>query len=165
MKSLFEIPIYGLSPSALRKRFSARKKSIEIECANRNVDPTHARDILELETYPYRLWQYNHIIGYIRISIDGQDMNFDIYLPVGQRERYRWVSSRKVFVYNVQANGTHFYLGNMKTNDNIQQRLVEMLHEIIEYHIPKRYYVDTAVFDSVHQHIDYMSIIRESNKV
>lgn len=161
MNSLFEIPIYGLSPSALNNRFLARKKSIEIECADRNVSPTHARDILELETYPCRMWQYNHIVGFIRISIDGQDMNYEVFLPVGQRERYRWLSSRKVFMYDIHANGTHFYLGNTKTNDIIQQRLVEMLHEVIKQHVPKRYYVDTSTFDSTYRHIDYMSIIRE----
>ena len=161
MKSLFEIPIYGISPSNLWKRFSERKEAIEAECADRNVDSNHVNTLLMIETYPYRLWQYNHIVGYIRISTDGQDMNFDVFLPVGQRQRYRWISKRKVFVYDIHANGTHFYLGDMKTNDKIQQRLAEMLRGIIKYHVPKRYYVDTSTFDSTYRYIDYMSIIRE----
>lgn len=163
MKVLFEIPIYGVSPKTLWERFSARKKEIEFNCAQRQLELTHTTEILTLETYPYRLWQYNHIVGYIRVSINVQDMNYDVYLPVGQRKRYRWNSHRKVFLYDIHANGTHFYLGNMKTNFEIQQQLADMLHGVIRDHIPKRYYVDTSVFDATYQHIDYLSIIWEDN--
>lgn len=159
---IFEIPIYCISPENLMKRYNQKKKSFESEY--RYADRSRINIGIDLETYPYRLWQYNHIVGYIKISTNGWDMLFDVFLPVAQRERFRWRSNRKVFVYNILANGTHFYLGNMKSNAEIMQRLNEMLEDVIKTHVPKRLYVDKSAFVSTYRHIDYMSIIQEESK-
>lgn len=163
MRIIFEIPIYGIAPDVLRNRYFEKKKSIVVECRKRNVSKNMESVIIERKTHPYRLWSYNHIVGYIRVSIAGKSMNFNVYLPVEQRQRYRWISSRKIFLYDIHTNGTHFYLGNVKTNENVQRKLAEMLFEIVNKYIPKRYYVDTSAFDSTYRHMDYLSIIQEEN--
>lgn len=162
MVKLFEIPVYAMSRKNLSKRYCVFRKRLQdkqIPCSEE-----HMNGLVELMTYPYRLWDYNHIIGYIQISIDRRDVLFDIFLPMPNKERYRWRSERKIFLYNILANGTHFYVSDQMRNEDIQVRTAEMLREVIETHIPKRYCVDTEAFDHLNNKLDYISVIEEAQK-
>lgn len=108
-----------------------------------------------MDTYPFRLWDYNHVVGYIRISIDGHDIIFDVFLPMPHCDRYYWKSKRKIFLYDISANGTHFYVADRMDNKEIQVRTAEMLQAVIKTHIPKNYFVDTEAFDNLNERVDY----------
>jgi len=157
IKKLFDIPVYALSPDELCGRVQKKIDALT-EYAASSDDETK-RVIVDRITFPQRCWDYNHIIGYIRIGIIGRDVVFDLFCPYPSIERYIWYSPKKAFLFDVNANGTHFYTGNMKTNDEIQSAADEMLTGIIKDFFPKRYFVDRSCFDNLNQHLDYLSIV------
>lgn len=159
MKKLFDIPVYALSPDELNHR--VRQKIDNLNEYVAGTDQQTIDLIIDNETFPKRCWDYNHIVGYIRISATRQDIVFDLFLPRPAVERYIWYSPRKAFLYDVHANGTHFYTGNMKTNEGIRKATDEMLTWMIKDSLPKRYYVDRSGFDNLNRHLDYLGIIRE----
>ena len=161
MRKLFEIPIYAINRKTLREKYS--KYVCKIEAIYKHCDAATKQYYIDAETYPQRTWDYNHIVGYIRILTKQQDVIFEIYLPY-QKERYSWKSKSKYFLYNIQANGTHFYVGEKRTNSDIQEQVTEMLNSIIKYRIPNRYFVDTEAFETLNGMIDYQRIIREDRE-
>lgn len=156
MKKLFEIPVYALSPSKLNGRVNKYIAKLKSQMLHLDED-TFAR-IKDIETFPMRSWDYNHIVGCIQIVMTNTDILFEIFLPIPIPMRYDWRTKRKIRVQNICANGTHFYLGALKTNDEIRGAIVEMLDQVIADHIPERFYVDREVFDTVNSHMDYISI-------
>ncbi len=159
MKKLFDIPIYALSPDELSHRVKQKIDKLKEYAAG--TDPQTMDLIIDNETFPKRCWEYNHIVGYIRISATRQDIVFDLFLPKPEVERYIWNSPRKAFLYDVNANGTHFYIGNMKTNEEIREATDDMLTWMIKDFLPKRYYVDRSSFDNLNHHLDYLGIVNE----
>lgn len=160
MPKLFEIPVYAVNREALRKRSQELCKKVKAE--HPDSFETHICDLTDLMTYPYRLWDYNHIVGYIRISTNGRDILFDIFLPTPHKDRYHWRSGQKIFLYDISANGTHFYVNERMRNEDIQARTAEMLQSIIEAHIPKRYCVDTEAFELLNNKLDYIRVMEEA---
>lgn len=158
---LFEIPVYGLSKETLKHRVEARITELKKECESNNVPEAHQMMLIENQTYPMKIWEYNHIVGFIKVSANGHDVLFEVFMRYDGAQKYLWWASRKHFVRNAGTSGLHFYHGNMKTNAQIQQRIAEMLHDIIDAHIPKRYFVDTQAFDSINIHVDYLSLLHK----
>lgn len=158
MKKIFEIPIYALNKNKLNARVKKAKQLLQ-----NSMPPTlpeEQRKICEaLCTYPQRMWNYNHIVGYISISIDPYDITFDVYLPTPAIERYDWHSKVKKFVYNISANGTRFYISDCMTTGDIRFRIAEVLDDVIKTHIPKRYFVDREAFDTINPYLDYRGIL------
>lgn len=157
MKKLFDIPIYGLSPLKLDdhvSRFVAKLKSQLL-----HLEEDTFSCIKDIETFPMRSWNYNHIVGYIRVEMSDTDMLFDVFLPIPIPERYNWRTKRKVCVQDICANGTHFYFGTLKTNEEIRAAMVDMLNQVVADHIPKRFHVDRDSFDILNKHLDYIGII------
>ena len=159
MKKLFDIPIYALSPDELSRRVKQKVDKLK-ECAA-GTDLQTMDLIIDAETFPKRCWDYNHVVGYIRISASQQDIVFDLFLPRPVVERYIWNSPRKTFLYDVNPNGTHFYTGNMKTNEEIRKAVGEMLTWMVKDFLPKRYLVDRSGFDNLNRHLDYQGIMKE----
>ena len=159
MKKLFDIPIYALSPDELSRRVKQKIDNLKEYAAG--TDQQTMNLIIDNETFPKRYWDYNHIVGYIRISATRQDIVLDLFLPKPMVERYIWSSPRKAFLRDVHASGTHFYTGNMKTNEEIQKATDDMLTWMIKDALPKRYYVDRSGFDNLNRHLDYLGIIKE----
>lgn len=160
MKKLFELPIYALSESALKKRsreysLRFRENLSRYDSSEENIDYC-----IDRQTFPQRIWDFNHIIGFIVISATSQDVLFDVFLPYPEKKRYRWLAYKKVFLHNIMANGTHFYVDTKYENDYIYKRTLDMLDFVIECHIPPRYYVDRTTFDNTSAYTDFKSIIR-----
>ncbi len=153
MTKLFEIPVYAFRRDTLYKRYKQRQAKLIKK--HESVTGETMRRALEMDTYPFRLWDYNHVVGYIRISIDGHDIIFDVFFPMPHCDRYYWKSKRKIFLYDISANGTHFYVADRMDNKEIQVRTAEMLQAVIKTHIPKNYFVDTEAFDNLNERVDY----------
>ena len=159
MKKVFEIPVYAFGKEQLRDKVA--KFSDSWKKKNPQIVPETTQRCIEIESYPQRLWEYNHIVGYIVISVEGYDIQFDVYLPTPHMDRYIWKSKQKHFLYNTHANGTHFYVDEKLSNTQIQQKTQEMLGGVIKGHIPKRFVVDREAFDRVNGMVDYRSILQE----
>ena len=159
MKKVFEIPVYALTKEQLRDKFAKFTDSWKME--NPQTPPEIAQRYIKIESYPQRLWEYNHIVGYITISVEGHDILFDVYLPTPHMDRYMWKSKQKHFLYNLLASGTHFYISDKSSNAQIQKATQRMLEGIIKDHIPNRFFVDCEAFDRVNGMVDYRSILQE----
>ena len=159
MKKVFEIPVYALTREQLRHKFVKFVDSWKEK--NPYASSENLRRCIEIETYPQRLWEYNHIVGYIVISTDRYDILFDLYLPTPLIERYIWTSKQKRFLYNIQANGTHFHMNDKLSNMEIQKKIQEMLNGVIKRHIPERFFVDLETFKTLNRMIDYKLILQE----
>lgn len=157
MKKIFEIPIYALSPLKLNDRVNKCISKLKSQLSHLD-DDTFAR-IKDIETFPMRSWDYNHIVGYIQVSMSRSDIVFEVFLPIPIPTRYDWRTKRKTRVQNICANGTHFYFASLKTNEDIRNSVEEMLDHVIVDHVPDRFYVDREAFDNINAHLDYLNII------
>ena len=93
MKKLFEIPVYALSASKLNTR--TNKRIADLKALFSRSDPDEAAFVIDHETFPMRSWDYNHIIGYIRIAVSKTDILFDVFMPIPIPERYVWNTKQK----------------------------------------------------------------------
>ena len=113
-----------------------------------------------MNTYPMRIWDYNHIIGFMNINIDGQDVMLDVYLPETQLERYHWDSKVKHFVVNQMSPNNHVYIGN-KSSDEIRKEITGYLDSFCERMSKRGYFVDTDAFHRLNKYVDYRAIYEE----
>lgn len=160
MKKLIEIPIYALDKQTLHLRYEKYIEALRKEFLPNIKEDTFQR-VLEGETYPKRVWDYNHIVGYIVIGYEFGDILYRIYLPSPKKERYIWKSSKKTFLYDIHANGTHFRIDKRMNNQDVQCEIRDMLNSVIKEHIPKKYFVDRQAFDNINDNIDYLKIFKE----
>lgn len=86
-------------------------------------------------------------------------MCLKVYLPVGDKKRYVIASSKKTFLYDIEANSTHFRVDEKMTNSDIRENLLSELLNIQKTHIPKRYYIDREAFDTLNPFVDYKAIL------
>ena len=157
MKKLFEIPVYALSASKLGVQVNSRILKLKKTLANSDTDAVE--QVIDFETFPMRSWDYNHIIGYIRISATKTDVLFDVFMPLPFPKRYVWNSKRRLFCQNICVNGAHVYLGTLKSNEKIREAVSNMLDQVICDHIPHQFYVDREAFDTLNPYFDYLRVI------
>mgnify|MGYP003450848506 FL=1 len=160
MHKIIEIPIYALDKSTLRVRYEKYAETLRRDVFPDIKEETFQR-CLEGETYPKRVWEYNHIVGYIVVGYEFGDISFEIFLPTPQKQRYIWRTSKKTFLYDVHSNGTHFRVNKSMCSEDIQYEIADMLDSIIKEQVPKKYYVDREAFDNINSKIDYLKIINE----
>ena len=157
MIKLHEIPIYALSKKELSKRYKRFKEKFWEESPP--IDQETFDKCMEIAAFPQRCWEHNHIVGYIDILLDKHDIVFEVYLPYPEVVRYNWRSRRKALVYNICANGTHFFVDLSMSNYDIQTKISDMLDFVVTCHIPSRFVVNRTAFNAVYRYTDYKSII------
>lgn len=160
MHKFIEIPIYALDKNTLRVRYEKYVETLRCDIFPDIEEETFQR-CLEIETYPKRIWEYNHIVGYIVIGYEFDDILFKVYLPTPQKQRYMWRTSIKTFLYDIHSNGTHFRVNESMSSQDIQCEIADMLNSIIKEQVPKKYYVDRQAFDNINSKIDYLKVINE----
>ena len=107
MKKLFDIPIYGLSPLKLDdhvSRFVAKLKSQLL-----HLEEDTFSCIKDIETFPMRSWNYNHIVGYIRVEMSDTDMLFDVFYQYPFLKDTTGVQNGK-FVYRISVQTEHIFI-------------------------------------------------------
>lgn len=155
---LFEIPIYRYSKIELKKRYDRYISSLMTKF--QSITEETANNIIELETYPQRLWDYNHIIGYIVVKKEYSDIVIELYLPEPMITRYYWHSIKKIFLYNTHLNGHHFYIGDMKNGAQLKKQLHTLLDSLISDIEKKKYFVDSEAFESIDELLDYDRLLK-----
>jgi len=163
VKVICDIPIYGVSQDYYNAYWEKQVGPYNTDGLTDDSVITHYRRVREsiLRT---AAWKYNQIVGYIRVSVGTQDVNFEEFFSF---KRYQRDSNTKHFIeFN---NDFHFYIGTLKTNEEIISRIKDFMEthigDIKRTH-PK-FYVDTSAFDNIINHLDILSIITElggSNK-
>ena len=100
MSELFSVPIFAFSEDALRKRYHDFEKRMRKEFDS--MPEEMLRNIVDHETFPQRSTLLNHVIGYMAVSFFGNDLYFDVYLPI-KEQRYIWNSKQRSFIQNTTA--------------------------------------------------------------
>lgn len=155
---LFEIPVYAISEDELLRKYK-KQPAYETKMNKPVAEMTNLDICLDKMALPYRRWDYNHIVGYISIFTDYRDVCLKVYLPVDDKKRYVIDSTKKTFLYDIEAGGTHFRVDEEMTNSDIRESLLNELLDIQKTHIPKRYYIDREAFDTLNPFVDYKAIL------
>lgn len=156
-KTLFEIPIYAMDENEFNKRWQKRKSFLYNMFINGGNSERDAELYVSDCCFPKCVWEYNQIIGVIRISVSKHDVWFDIYLSLDKK--YYADSKYKHFIQDIHANGTHFYVSD-PTDDYIKQNIREWLKDIEKSHLEKRFYVDYSTFDNIFEYVNIAQIMK-----
>lgn len=157
---LFEIPVYALTREKLKERVDNDFQDFKYRYpSNSTYTEEKLREFFDITAYPARLWDYNHIIGYMVISKQGYDYSIEWYAPLPSLQRYKWSSGKKHPVNNTMINGYHFYAGDVKTGEELRIRLNDLVSSF-ETNLKKRgYYADMEAFNSIDSLLDYNKLL------
>ena len=161
MKYIFAIPIYALSKEHLSRKVKQKERAIMEKRTNvycQEGSKYMDRIILE-ECTPMNIWEYNHIIGYIKIGVTAHDVWFEFYL-CDSFTKYNWTTHRKKFIRPYQTIGDHFCVEPERSNIDIGKDIKSMLENMKKSDLLKKYFVDSSIFDETYTHLDYKSIMR-----
>ena len=152
-KKLFEIPVYALTEEELVKRVNRYKDRLfKNEYAVTSVN----YDLLKAICKGLHLWKYNHIVGYIVVIKEGNDIVFELYKT--ECQKYYWSSSVKKAIYNNMITGYHFRLTDGITNDDIIEKILDYCRDIKERFFGNVAYLDTELFDLYSNCIDFKEV-------
>ena len=151
MKALFNIPIYALTESELNQRVEEYETSFRMRTGGK-------LDYSFFKMWPQRHWRYNHIVGYIFIYKDCDELFVELFLPVVKIEKYYWKSKKKKFMENQDLNDMHLYLPLYKSNADVVEDLDSIILEIKKRYLPRMYYVDKDAYDNIKSMVDYISM-------
>ena len=157
MITLHEIPIYALSPKTLSSRYNRFQESFLKD--GPPLDEYSYRRCLDHETFPQRCWKHNHVVGSIDILLNHHHIFFELYFPYPEIKRYNWRNNHKIYMGNISANCFRLFVDDNMSNNDMQIGILEMLDQVIQDHVPEKWYVDRQAFDTIHPHINYKSII------
>ena len=157
----FDVPVYRLERE---KYYQEREKYIKtriapIECtcaelgADFNTREIRIRDHLE-KTYG-GCWEFNEIIGYIRLHFLGSQVRGEYY-AVTTKRMVR--SRRKKFEYKTHKLAPEVEIPHPATEDDILNAVREYIHDCQKE--LKGRYVDTTIFDALALHIDWSALYR-----
>ena len=151
---LFEIPVYALSKNALNERVIKHQHNLKVYCAKQGVPESDIKRVVDLNTFPMRLWEYNHIMGYIVLYSTRNDIKLDWYVCL-PKKKYYWYSKVKRFYQNAHLVGYHFNLEKVDSGKELQKKISNLLFEFISHIDNKDYYVYLTVFNNINFFLDY----------
>ena len=155
-KTLFEIPIYAMSEAEFNRRWQKKKIKFFQEFINHGHSEENTKLYWEDLHSPRYIWKYNQIIGYIKISVTRQDVNFNVFCSTDQI--YYADSKQKHFIINWSTNGTHFYARD-KSDEYIKEEIKRWLKSIEKDHLHSKRYVDYTAFNSIFDLINIKHIM------
>lgn len=156
-KTLFEIPIYAMSKKEFTKRWDKQRKKMYNDFISFGHTDESARQGISLCCFPRSVWEYNQIIGFIKISVSRRDVWFDIYRSLDKI--YYADSKNKHFIRYTPTNDTHFYVSNF-IDEQIKQNIRKQLKSIEKDHLKKSFYVDYSTFDNIFEYVDIAQIMK-----
>ena len=160
MKYIFAIPIYALSKEHLSRKVKQKERAIIEKRTNVYCQEgsKYMDRIISEECTPMNIWEYNHIIGYIKIGVTAHDVWFEFYL-CDSFTKYNWTTHRKKFIRPYQTIGDHFCVEPERSNIDIGKDIKSMLENVKESNMLNKYFVDSSIFDETYMYLDYNAIM------
>lgn len=157
---LFEIPVYGLTREVLQRRVNMERLRIKDSFPEDSSATDEYKEMcMGRFTYPKSLWEYNHITGYVIVEKDRSDIVLSWYAELPRTQRYVWKSTKKKFLQNMQLNGYHFYIGNIKSGDELKAKIIGIVTDFSTELRKKRYYADLEAFTNTISLIDCSKLL------
>lgn len=154
---LFTIPVYALSKERLHDKVD--KEIDKVIRLAKGLDDDTQRRLIDHCTFPYRCWKYNHIIAYIEIFANLNDVYFNLYLPY-EKKKYYWKSTKKTLLVNVGFDHDHFRVYDEDSNELIIEKIRLRLKDK-ERMFPKNWYIDYESFELYAKYLDIRTILQE----
>lgn len=151
-KTLFEIPIYSMSEIEFNNRWENIKNKHNSNFYSRNNSKEDTQNAFFNIYYPRNVWEYNQIIGYVKISVTQQDVNFKIYCT--SDKRFYADTCVKHFIKDTFTIGSHFYAGS-DSDETIKNNIRDWLHSFKSDSYYKRFYFDFTTYNNL---IDFINI-------
>ena len=144
---LAEVPVYALSRETFNSKVEARRK---LHFEKHGIGASEFS--FETEYGKSRYYDYNHIIGYVVVLKERDDILFKLYKT--DIQRYHWDSRRKHCFDNVMITGYHFPIINNMSNEETRNRINRMMDEIIEKYFPSKSYADRQILSLILDNLD-----------
>lgn len=157
MKTLFEIPIYAMSKKEFNKRWDKQREKMYNNFISLGNTDEKAQIYISRFCFPYSIWEYNQIIGFIKISVSGREVCFNLYCS--SDKIYHAHSKNKHFIQYEPTNSTHFYVSDL-IDEKIKQNIRKQLKSIEKDKLKKKFYVDYSTFDNIFEYVDIAQIMK-----
>lgn len=151
-KTIFEIPIYSMSKDKFEDKWKVKKETLYKAFIENGHAAESARCGVRNCFYPRWLWEYNQIVGYIKVSVTRYDVIFDLYCSMDRR--YMIDSKSRHYIEDWSISGAHFYIGE-KSNLEIREEIRIWLRDIHHKYLHERFYIDYSVFNNI---VDFLNI-------
>lgn len=159
---LCDIPIYPISKENYNKKVDSKREGLYNYFIERQNEDKFSREQSKRLMLPFVNWKYNEMIGYIEVSINKNDVVFNLYLS--DIERYKYFSCKKHYINFVPTCGLHFYSGNK--NDKEIKDEIKMYVEMIKNDVicRKSTYLDTTILKNIFEYVDIRKFIDDHNQ-
>lgn len=158
---LFEIPVYAVSREELDKRVRKAYEKHKNGHSHFGLSERELKRTFDLTAFPSRLWEYNHIVGFIVVSKKRADVILEYYAPLPGIQKYYWNSRIKHFVQNAQINGYHFYTGDINSGAELRENLKVLLRSYLHELKNRGYWADLEAFNNIDSLLDYDRLLKE----
>lgn len=152
MMKLFDIPIYAFSKNELESRIN--KTYARIDNKYGNADDELVKTALDKQFRSQRSWDYNHIVGYIRVFFRGSDVKANVFLD---NKRYQWNTNVKTYFRFHPINGLHIRMKKSPENDDIRDAIYCLI-EMARNSISSGLYVDLELFELLSPYLDFKEL-------
>jgi hypothetical protein len=151
-KVLYEIPIYSMQQEEFEKRWKKIREKEKSEFISNVHSQEDAKQTFRNIHFPKDVWKYNQIIGYICISINSNDILFDIYKTLDKN--FHVNSKTRYFMQNIGLDGYHFRVEAKDSNKVIKNRITKLLIYLEKQYIQEGYYVNMEVYNNTIEHMN-----------
>lgn len=152
-RKLLELPIYSMSEEAFSKRWNHHyeKRVRELMLSGHRTYEAASKDA-RVCTFPYNVWQYNQIIGYIVIFISSNDVYFKQFRSLDSV--YRFNSRTKHYIQYTESVNNHFYISSRNTNEDIKEHIKKWIHSFSDELESQGLYLDISTFENIFDYLD-----------
>lgn len=159
-KTIFELPIYSTSQQKFDKWWDEKEAKTKEKLIEKGSDDEIIQLVLDMN-FPKRVWKFNQIVGYVVVSISSMEVLFDVFCTLDNRICKD--SPKKHFIVDLNANGTHFYVGD-KTDIEIKNEIHKWIKAIKKEHLRRQFYLDCSIMENVLPYINIRSMIDDIRK-
>ena len=155
----FEIPIYLRSEKKFELELETRiqKKLKEVERYNKYPDFDNL--VEHIRSREYRDWEYNQIIGYLKLFRQGSRIYAHIWKI--ERKRYPFIIDNKIFKFQASYPEWDIDLNKLKTSQSIFEKLLkELPNDMTGFY--NKYYLDLRILKKVGPHLDWIELLYEN---
>ncbi|HEY0244977.1 MAG TPA: hypothetical protein VGC01_05395 [Mucilaginibacter sp.] len=166
--SLFEIPVYRVSPTVFEKELNAKADKYMLANPLSSYEQYHdkktAKDKFDALRQWYKShvgypWKFNEIIGYVLLNIDRDIFSGELFL--NEKKRIFQNSSGKI-VYKTEA--FRFDVIHSMTNKEIFHKILSELQSLNTKDNTRGRFIDTNRFETIGKFVNWRSLFTELNK-
>lgn len=156
---VFEVPIFAFNEREFQNRYIKAKMKFLKDESFQNSSEKEKQMAVDIQFSKQIATLYNHVVGYVVVECDTMDFTVKIFLPFNLNKRYIWHSKWKTFLREDSPCGYHFRYEGM-TEKQIKKKIKDMVEEIANKSIPKKFYFDLRYIDRMLDVLNFKKIVK-----